>query len=81
MENNYNKLNAQYDYLNRPRRQDIKETEYIETGSFYIFKKEKYIVDKNRLCGYIGYHIMPEKYSYEIDDENDFKIIEKLMEE
>lgn len=68
-----------YDYKNRPRRQDIIDVDFVETGSFYIFKKRVYLKDKNRLCGEIGYHIMPEQYSYEIDTENDFKVIESLM--
>jgi len=68
-----------YDYKNRPRRQDIIDVDFVETGSFYIFKKRAYLKDKNRLCGEIGYHIMPEQYSYEIDTENDFKVIEALM--
>jgi N-acylneuraminate cytidylyltransferase len=68
-----------YDYKNRPRRQDIIDVEFVETGSFYIFKKRVYLQQKNRLCGKIGYHIMPEQYSYEIDTENDFKLLEVLM--
>ncbi|KMQ51677.1 N-Acetylneuraminate cytidylyltransferase [Chitinispirillum alkaliphilum] len=74
---------AQYDYLNRPRRQDIKDDDrqYVENGSLYIFKKETFLKTGNRLGGRIGYTIFEEEYSYEIDTETDFTVLEKLAQE
>ena len=72
-------IQSLYDHKNRPRRQDIDNPEFIETGSFYVFKTSHYLKERNRLCGKVGYHAMPEEYSYEIDTINDFKIIEALI--
>ena len=73
-------INAEYDYLNRPRRQDIKQEDikYVENGSIYIFTREHFEKNGNRLGGKIGYIIFPEEYSYEIDSELDFIFLEHL---
>ncbi len=73
----------EYDYMNRPRRQDIKEEDirYVENGSLYIFSHDNFKRTKNRLGGRIGYIIFPEKYSYEIDSVYDFRFLEILMNE
>jgi len=72
---------ASYDYMNRPRRQDIKEEdqEYLETGSFYITKTDMLMEHKNRLCGSVGMFETPEIESYEIDTHVDFIISEELI--
>jgi CMP-N,N'-diacetyllegionaminic acid synthase len=72
---------ASYDYMNRPRRQDIKleDVEYLETGSFYITKTELLIESKNRLVGKIGMFETPEDESYEIDTLVDFIICEEIL--
>ena len=59
----------------RPMRQDINEI-YSENGSFYIFKRKGFIKSKNRLFGKIGTYVVDKKYSYDIDEEIDFKINE-----
>jgi len=78
---NLDKPTASYDYMNRPRRQDIKEKnqEYLETGSFYITKTEMLMTHKNRLCGSVGMFQTPEIESYEIDTHVDFVISEELI--
>ena len=68
-----------YDYKNRPRRQDIKSKQYIENGSFYIFKPKVLENQKNRLGGKIGVYEMPEWKSFEIDNITDFKLCEAVM--
>ncbi|MEA3286905.1 MAG: acylneuraminate cytidylyltransferase family protein [Candidatus Marinimicrobia bacterium] len=72
------KAQAEYDYLNRPRRQDMTEDDirYVENGSVYIFTRKHFANSKNRLGGQIGYTIFPEKYSLEIDTELDFQLLE-----
>jgi len=71
---------AEYDFLQRPRRQDMKQKDmrFIENGSLYIFTRSFFEKTKNRLGGKIGYIIFPEKYSSQIDSTADFTFIETL---
>jgi CMP-N,N'-diacetyllegionaminic acid synthase len=73
-------ISPKYDYLNRPRRQDLKrtDTQFVENGSLYIFTYAHFLSIKNRLGGKIGYIEFAEKYSHEIDTKLDFKILEAL---
>lgn len=75
-----NTADPDYDYINRPRRQDMesKDMRYMENGSLYIFTREHFINTGNRLGGNIGYVKWSEKYSLEIDTLLDFEILEKL---
>lgn len=68
-----------YDYRNRPRRQDF-EGYLLENGACYINSVENILRDKNRISGKKTFYKMPEYTSYEIDEPDDFLIIEKLME-
>jgi len=72
---------AEYDYLNRPRRQDMKleDIRYMENGSLYIFTRKHFDKTGNRLGGKIGYVKWPEEYSIEIDSQFDFDMVEKLF--
>ena len=72
---------AEYDFINRPMRQNMKpgDIRYVENGSFYIFTRQHFEQTQNRLGGKIGYHILPEKYSMEIDSELDLTILEQLF--
>lgn len=67
-----------YDYLQRPRRQDFKGF-LVENGAFYITKKELLLKTKCRISGNIGFYEMNEKTYYELDEMSDWKIIESLM--
>ncbi len=67
-----------YDYRNRPRRQDMQGA-YMENGAFYINTVENILKDENRLSGDIGIVEMPEYTAVEIDEEDDWIIIESLM--
>lgn len=67
-----------YDYRNRPRRQDF-EGYMQENGACYINSVENILKDKNRISGGKTLYIMPEYTSYEIDEPDDFLIIEELM--
>jgi len=67
-----------YDYKNRSRRQDI-PTQYIENGSFYIFKKEVLRKYNNRLGGKIGITQMEFWKMFEIDSMEDLRMCEALM--
>ena len=74
-------IDAKYDYLNRPRRQELdrEKISFIENGSLYIFTYDHFRTIKNRLGGKIGYIEFDEKYSHEIDTELDFKFLEALV--
>ena len=72
------KLIANYNFKKRSRRQDIKNL-LLENGSFYIFNSKKFLKNKNRLFGKIGFFIMPKRKSFQIDDYLDIKIIEKIF--
>lgn len=68
-----------YDYTNRPRRQDFKGL-MMENGACYINTIGNIKKDKNRLSGKIAVYEMPEYTAVEIDEPDDFLLIEKLME-
>ena len=68
-----------YDYKNRKRRQDIKE-QIIENGSFYLFKPEIIKKYNNRLGGKIGHSEMESWKMFEIDNLDDLKMCQLLMQ-
>ena len=68
-----------YDINNRPRRQDW-DGQLVENGALYIISKENLLKSKCRLYGKIGTYIMDAETYYEIDEEADWCIIEKLLE-
>ena len=72
---------AEYNYLERPMRQNIKEDDvrYLENGSLYIFTINNFLKTKNRLGGKIGYVKWSEDYQFEIDSELDFNNLERLF--
>lgn len=67
-----------YDYMHRPRRQDF-EGNFLENGAFYINQIGNILNSKNRLSGKIAVYEMPEYTSVEIDEEDDWVIVEMLM--
>ena len=77
---NNDNIECMYDYLNRPRRQDIEPTDYIydENGSVYVFSVDNFKKTNNRLGGKIGYFIFPEDYGKQIDTQLDFNILESI---
>lgn len=68
-----------YDYKNRPRRQDF-EGMLMENGAFYINTVGNIISSGNRLCGKIGIYEMPEYTAFEIDEPDDWFVMENLMQ-
>lgn len=67
-----------YDYRNRPRRQNF-TGELMENGAFYINTVYNISLSKNRLSGKIGIYVMPEYTATEIDEPDDWGILENLM--
>ncbi len=72
-------ISKNYNYKKRPRSQDIKNKEFIENGSFYIFKRKNFLKTKNRLHGKITYFEMPKESIFELDEKEDLKIVKKLI--
>lgn len=67
-----------YDYMNRPRRQNFSGM-LMENGAFYINTVGRILSNGNRLGGKIGIYEMPEYTATEIDEPDDWMILEKLM--
>lgn len=72
------KLVANYNFKKRPRRQNLAK-KFHENGSFYIFKKKDFLKYKCRLFKKIGIYEMERIKSFQIDNKDDIKMIEKLM--
>jgi N-acylneuraminate cytidylyltransferase len=68
-----------YDYRNRPRRQDM-NIQYMENGSIYIFKPWVLLELDNRLGGDIALYPMAPNSTIDIDDESDFISAELIMQ-
>lgn len=68
-----------YDYRNRPRRQNF-DGMLMENGAFYINSVKNILANGNRLSGRIGIYEMPEYTATEIDEPDDWIILEKLMQ-
>ena len=68
-----------YDYMNRPRRQNFSGM-LMENGAFYINTVENILKSGNRLSGRIGIYEMPEYTATEIDEPDDWTILESLMQ-
>ena len=67
-----------YDFMNRPRRQNFKGI-LMENGAFYINTVANILSNGNRLGGKIGIYEMPEYTSFEIDEPDDWMVMESLM--
>lgn len=75
---NKNGTSINYDYKNRPRRQDF-DGILMENGAFYINTVANIIKFGNRLSGHIGIYEMPEYTATEIDEPDDWIVLENLM--
>lgn len=67
-----------YDYMDRPRRQNF-DGMFMENGAFYINTVANIKKTGNRLCGKIGIYEMPEYTAAEIDEPDDWIVLENLM--
>ncbi len=67
-----------YDYTHRPRRQNF-AGELMENGAFYINTVGNILKSGNRLSGHIGIYEMPEYTATEIDEPDDWAVLENLM--
>ena len=76
-------MEATYDHTNRPRRQDIQPADVLfrETGSIYVTARHILQNMKNRLGGKIEMMETSKLESFEIDDLDDWRIIEAILQE
>lgn len=70
---------ANYDVFHRPRRQEF-DGFLIENGAFYITSRKALLKSTNRLSGNIRAYEMDESTYFEIDEPDDWLIIEKQLE-
>lgn len=75
---NENGTSLNYDYRSRPRRQNFSGM-LMENGAFYINTVKNILTFRNRLSGNIGIYVMPEYTATEIDEPDDWGILEDLM--
>ena len=71
-------VSTNYDVFKRPRRQEF-DGYMVENGAFYITSKADLLKTKNRVSGKIKAVEMNEDTFFEIDEPNDWIIIEALM--
>ena len=67
-----------YDYKNRPRRQEFQGI-IAENGACYINSVKNILENNCRISGKIITYEMPAETAYEIDEESDWLITEELM--
>jgi N-acylneuraminate cytidylyltransferase len=68
-----------YSYESRPRRQDF-EGFFVENGAFYITSKQRLLDSKCRISEPVVLWEMAEETYFEIDELEDWIIVEKLLE-
>ncbi len=73
-------VSANYDYQQRPRRQDFKG-QFMENGAFYISTVKNILSSGNRLSGKVAVYQMPEFTGLELDEPGDWKMGELLMQQ
>lgn len=67
-----------YDVYHRPRRQEFAGY-FVENGAFYITSRERLISSHNRVSGRIKICEMSEDTYFEIDEPDDWMIVEQLL--
>jgi len=67
-----------YDFLHRPRRQDF-DGLLVENGAFYISSREALLRSQSRVSGNIKTVRMPPESYIELDEPEDWPIVEALL--
>lgn len=76
---NTNGTPMNYNPQNRPRRQDW-DGYMIENGAFYISSRENILKSKCRISGTVTFWEMSQKHIFEVDEPQDWNIIEKFFD-
>lgn len=76
--NNQSAMPINFKIDRRPMRQEY-DVEYLENGSIYVFRP--FLIKKfsARMGGKIGIYEMPRIRSFQIDNDEDFQLLEHLM--
>jgi len=69
-----------YNPMNRHMRQENKRKKYKESGMFYITSKKALLNSRCRFSGKTNSFVHSKIVGYDIDDLDDFKIVESIME-
>jgi N-acylneuraminate cytidylyltransferase len=69
---------AMYDINNRKRRQNGEQA-YVETGSIFVTTKKRFLKNKNRICGKVGFVEVPKWRSIDIDTYDDLELARMIM--
>jgi len=77
--NNNQFIPLNYDYKNRLRRQEMTNNNYLENGSFYLFKPFGIKKFNNRIYGDIGICEMEKIKMFQIDHYDDIFIVENIL--
>jgi N-acylneuraminate cytidylyltransferase len=74
---------ANYDFVNRPRRQDIEKVDlrYKENGSIYIFNIKEYRSNRCRIIEPVRLFLQSDIERFDIDTELDFEFVKFLIEQ
>lgn len=72
-------VSVNYDYLDRKRRQD-RNHQFVENGSIYVFKKDSFKQNKNRIHGNFGISLMESWKNFEVDSLEDLEICKLIYE-
>jgi YrbI family 3-deoxy-D-manno-octulosonate 8-phosphate phosphatase len=75
---NANGTPQNYDFYNRPRRQDF-EGDLMENGAFYIHTVGGIMKHRCRLGDKVGVYEMPEHTAVELDEPHDWLVAEAVM--
>ena len=67
-----------YDFKNRGTRQK-RDLNYVENGSIYVFKTDLIKYYNNRIAGKVGMYLMNFWQSFEIDEKDDWKLLETIQ--
>lgn len=78
LDNNGYAIPQNYDPLRRPRRQEF-EGFFVENGAFYITSRKQLLKSQCRISGRIGMVEMDESSYYELDEPDDWIIVENLL--
>ena len=75
---NENGTPVNYDFRSRPRRQEFAGT-LMENGAFYISSVGAILASSCRLSGKVAVYEMPEYCGVELDEPEDWSVLERLM--
>lgn len=67
-----------YDILHRPFMQDFAGS-VVENGAFYLTRREILASHRNRLGGKIGLYVMKPESARELDEPDDWPVVERLL--